>query len=75
MLPRHLFRVNAGLYGALDVLSVSCQPGQMSALLADGVYEVCSLGACSAGRVVVDQVIRRDRIPGELQTSGWLGET
>ena len=56
------------LYGALNVLPVSCLPGQMSARLADGVYEVCSLAACSAGRVVMDQVIRRHRIPDELQT-------
>jgi hypothetical protein len=29
--------------------------------VAGGVYEVCSLAACGSGRVVVDQVIRRDR--------------
>src|SRR6516164_5427870 len=31
----------------------SWRPGQMSARLADGAYEACSLAKCGAGRVVV----------------------
>ncbi len=42
-------------------------PGRMSAPVAGGVYEVCSLAACGAGRVVVDQVVRRDRLLGDPQ--------
>ena len=61
---------------------VSGRPGRMSAPVAGGVYEVCSLAACGSGRVVVDQVIRRDRPPDDLQEpafpalgdwGGWSG--
>jgi hypothetical protein len=52
----------------------------MSVPVAGGVYEVCSLAACGPGRVAVDQVIRRDRPPDDLQEPafpalgglGWL---
>src|ERR1019366_2409393 len=45
-----------------------------------GVYEVCPVAARGAGRVVVDQVVRRDRLPGDPQEPvfpalgglGWL---
>ena len=47
--------------------------------VAGGVYEVCPVAACGAGRVVVDQVVRRDRLlsdPQEpvLPALGGLGE-
>jgi len=31
------------------------------------VYEVCSVAARGTGRVVVDQVVRLDRLPGDLK--------
>ena len=37
---------------------VSRRPGLVFAPVAGGVYEVCSVVACGAGRVVVDQVVR-----------------
>ncbi len=46
---------------------VSRQPDRMLPPVAGGVYEVCSVVACGAGRVVVDQVVRLDRLPGDLQ--------
>ena len=46
---------------------VSRQPGRMFRPVAGGVYEVCPVAACGAGRVVVDQVVRRDRLPGDPQ--------
>jgi hypothetical protein len=39
----------------------------MFAPVASGVHEVCPLAACGAGRVAVDQVARRDRLPGDPQ--------
>jgi hypothetical protein len=55
-------------------------PAGAFAPVAGGVYEVCSLAACGAGRVAVDQVVRLDRLPGDLQEPvlpalgglGWL---
>ena len=53
-----------------------------SAPVAGGVYEVCSVAARGAGRVVVDQVVRLDRLPGDPQEpvfpalgglGGWSG--
>ena len=46
---------------------VSRRPGLVFAPVAGGVYEVCSVVACGAGRVVADQVVRLDRLPGDPQ--------
>src|ERR1017187_3835850 len=56
------------------------KPGRMLAPAAGGVHEVCSLVSCGAGRVVVDQVVRLDRLLGNptepafpaLRGLGWL---
>ena len=40
--------------------------GGCLAPVAGGVYEVCPVAARGAGRVVVDQVVRLDRLPGDL---------
>ena len=52
--------------GRLLQHGVSRRPGLVPAPVAGGVYEVCSVAACGAGRVVVDQVVRLDRLPGDL---------
>ena len=48
--------------------------------VAGGVYEVCPVAACGAGRVVMDQVVRLDRLLRDPQEPafpalgglGWL---
>ena len=57
--------------GRLLQHGVSRQPGRMFRPVAGGVYEVCPVAACGAGRVVVDQVVRRDRLLSDPQ--GWVG--
>jgi hypothetical protein len=47
--------------------AVSRRPGLVSAPVAGVVYEVCSVAARGTGRVVVDQVVRLDRLPGDLK--------
>src|SRR5207247_2436799 len=79
--PAHAAQASRwGGSGLLLHHGVSGRPGRMSAPVAGGVYEVCSLAACGPGRVVVDQVIRRDRPLDDLQEPafpalgglGWL---
>ena len=53
--------------GSQGVADPSRQPGRMFRPVAGGVYEVCPVAACGAGRVVVDQVVRRDRLLGDPQ--------
>jgi transposase len=53
--------------GCLLQHGVSRRPGLVFAPVAGGVYEVCPVAACGAGRVVVDQVVRLDRLPGDLK--------
>jgi hypothetical protein len=42
-----------------------CFPGRVFPAGAVGVYQVCSLIACPTGLVVVDEVVRRDRLLGD----------
>jgi len=44
-----------------------CEPGRMFRPVAGGVHEVRSFGSRGGGRVVVDQVVRRDRLLGDPQ--------
>ena len=79
--PAHA--AQASRWGGSGVLlhhGVSRRPGRMFAPVTGGVYEVCSLVARGAGRMVADQVVRRDRLPSDLQEPvfpalgglGWL---
>jgi hypothetical protein len=79
--PAHTAQAShEGGSGHLLQHGVSRQPGRMLAPVAGGVYEVCPVAVCDAGRVVVDQVVRRDRLPGDPQEPvfpalgglGWL---
>jgi hypothetical protein len=53
--------------GRLLQHGVSRPPGRMLAPMAGVVHEVCPGAARGTGRAVVDQVVRRDRFPGDLK--------
>ena len=66
--PAHAAQASRwGGSGRLLHHGVSCRPGRVLAPVAGGVYEVCPVVACGAGRVVVDQVVRLDRLSGDPQ--------
>ena len=66
--PAHAAQASRrGGSGRLLHHGVSCRPGRVLAPVAGGVYEVCPVVACGAGRAVVDEVVRLDRLSGDPQ--------